>query len=216
MNIDKIVDEILNEETVTDKYTLFAVISETKGFANSAKFIRNYDCKNKVVFFCETMEKLLPKTLAKEMLGDVKIIDSKYFSFEPEKIKEAEKIIIPVFPINLASALANLSGDGVVSNALCSAITYKIPIIASITELENCVKENPNLKEKVEKIKNSLIEMGVSFFKIKDDISNNIKFNEVTPDLEIVEELIEHFTGVCELEEDKNCVNCTKCKVRGF
>lgn len=35
-------------------------------------------------------------------------------------------------------------------------------------------------------------------------------------DIEIVGELIEHFNALCELEEGANCINCTKCKVRGF
>lgn len=214
MNINQIVDEILNEKNNVDKSIMFAVISETKGFAESANYIRHYPGKNKCVFMCETMEKLLPLSLASEMLGNVQVLKSDYFTHEPERLKNIEKIIIPVFPLNLASSLANLSGDGVVSNMLCHAVTYKIPILASYFELHNSVCENPDLKDKVSLIKKSLESLGVIFF--TRPIFSKIKSDEERADIQIVGELIEHFNELCELEEGANCINCTKCKVRGF
>lgn len=91
MDINSIVDEILNEEVKTNKSIMFAVISETNGFAESANYIRNYPAKNKIVFMCETMEKLLPFSLASEMLGDVQVLKSDYFTHEPDRLKKLKR-----------------------------------------------------------------------------------------------------------------------------
>jgi len=214
MDINTIVNEILNEIPDDDVYVVFALISETKGFADVANYIRKFPAVNKAVFMCETMERLLPEQVIKEMLGDIVIFKSDYFSINYDRLKKVEKIIIPVFPLSLASALSSLTGEGVVSSALCEAVTFKIPIVASVEELSRSVLENPALKNKVESIKNSLTSLGVTFFSVPKEFLEKTTQNQ--PELEIIGELIEHFTGFCELEEGVPCINCTKCKVRGF
>jgi hypothetical protein len=215
MDINLLVDEILKEEN-REQFVLFPLISETNGFANAISFIKNHEEKSKAVVMCETMEKLFPLPVAKEMFENIKIFNSNYFQTVDKEFSKVKKIIVPIFTYSLASSLASLREEGVISTLLCNGLKNKIPIEVAQNQLDDFVFENPNAKQEVNKIKEKLLSLGVNFFSLDflNKGENNLE-EILSPDLEIMINLVEYL-GECELEEGVNCTNCTKCKVRGF
>jgi len=212
MDINALVDEILKEDE-SNNFTLFALVSETNGFANAINLVRSFNEGDKAVIMCETLGKLFPLSVAKEMLGNVKILKSDYFRISGNRFAKVKKIIVPVFPLTLASSLASLTGEGVISTMLCNALTNKIPIEVSENELNGLVLQNPELKTHIAEIKEKLSSLGVTFFTLSGNDSY-IQYS-LNPELEVMVELTKHL-GDCELEDGTKCINCEKCKVRGF